>query len=105
VLADPAEIVAIELAASLAQHADVAPQASRAQPQRGPRRHRALRILAVAVCLFFMATAIYWIPQHLLVFDLVNLLLAIAFGLIAGVLAIAFWKFGDAFFEAYLSDE
>ena len=105
ILADPAHVVADGLAASLDQHSDAASRESRKASKRGPRRHLALRIVSIAVCLFIVATSLYWIPQKLAASDWVNLVFAVLFLLVAGGLAIGFWIGGDAFYEAIFPDE
>jgi hypothetical protein len=105
ILAEPAQVVADGLLASLDQHSDPASRGSRKASRRGPRRHLVLRIVSIAVCLFVVATVVYRIPQMLAAFDWVSLLLAVVFLLVAGGLAIGFWRGGDAFYEAFFSDE
>jgi len=102
---EPAHVVADGLAASLDQHSDAASRESRKASKRGPRRHLALRIVSIAVCLFIVATSLYWIPQKLAASDWVNLVFAVLFLLVAGGLAIGFWIGGDAFYEAIFPDE
>jgi F0F1-type ATP synthase assembly protein I len=105
ILAEPAQVVADGLAASLDQHSDAASRESRKASQRGPRRHLALRIVSIAVCLFIVATSLYWIPQKLAASDWVGLLVYVFVGLVAGGLAIGFWRGGDAFYEAIFPDK
>jgi hypothetical protein len=102
---EPAQVVADGLAASLDQHSDAASREARKASKRGPRRHLGLRIVSIAVCLFFVVTAVYWIPQELAASDWVNLVFAVLFLLVAGGLAIGFWIGGDAFYEAIFPEE